>query len=180
MIPHSSPAILHSHLQRVQEPICFCVPCLSFCSYCMMQSCWALDSRERPSFSHLVSSLACQLAEAERAVSKHSEMNVWTMSGFRFGFLWGLYAAPQITMRWGIASCFLLKYTTLLWIHCPWIHRRAWGLFFCHHRESWPSWWGFLPPTACTDSGKLKSLSLCWGNGLPLCSSQCSQVWWCC
>ncbi|NWZ01002.1 FLT3 kinase, partial [Loxia curvirostra] len=32
--------------------------------YCMMQSCWALDSRERPSFSHLVSSLACQLAEA--------------------------------------------------------------------------------------------------------------------
>ncbi|NXY36052.1 FLT3 kinase, partial [Pomatorhinus ruficollis] len=32
--------------------------------YCMMQSCWALDSRKRPSFSHLVSSLACQLAEA--------------------------------------------------------------------------------------------------------------------
>ncbi|NXF19016.1 FLT3 kinase, partial [Rhodinocichla rosea] len=32
--------------------------------YCMMQSCWALDSRERPSFSYLVSSLACQLAEA--------------------------------------------------------------------------------------------------------------------
>ncbi|NXU12899.1 FLT3 kinase, partial [Pardalotus punctatus] len=32
--------------------------------YCMMQSCWALDSRKRPSFSCLVSSLACQLAEA--------------------------------------------------------------------------------------------------------------------
>ncbi|NWS84217.1 FLT3 kinase, partial [Toxostoma redivivum] len=32
--------------------------------YCMMQSCWALDSRKRPSFSHLVSSLASQLAEA--------------------------------------------------------------------------------------------------------------------
>ncbi|NWV68534.1 FLT3 kinase, partial [Malurus elegans] len=32
--------------------------------YCMMQSCWALDSRKRPSFSYLVSSLACQLAEA--------------------------------------------------------------------------------------------------------------------
>ncbi|NXB24655.1 FLT3 kinase, partial [Rhagologus leucostigma] len=32
--------------------------------YCMMQSCWALDSRRRPSFSYLVSSLACQLAEA--------------------------------------------------------------------------------------------------------------------
>ncbi|NXT71389.1 FLT3 kinase, partial [Chaetops frenatus] len=31
--------------------------------YCMMQSCWALDSRKRPSFSYLVSSLACQLAE---------------------------------------------------------------------------------------------------------------------
>ncbi|NXA69403.1 FLT3 kinase, partial [Mohoua ochrocephala] len=32
--------------------------------YCLMQSCWALDSRERPSFSYLVSSLTCQLAEA--------------------------------------------------------------------------------------------------------------------
>ncbi|NXB82800.1 FLT3 kinase, partial [Donacobius atricapilla] len=32
--------------------------------YCTMQSCWALDSRKRPSFSYLVSSLACQLAEA--------------------------------------------------------------------------------------------------------------------
>ncbi|NXT92944.1 FLT3 kinase, partial [Anhinga rufa] len=32
--------------------------------YCVMQSCWALDSRKRPSFSWLVSSLACQLADA--------------------------------------------------------------------------------------------------------------------
>ncbi|NXG60544.1 FLT3 kinase, partial [Hemiprocne comata] len=32
--------------------------------YHMMQSCWALDFRKRPSFSWLVSSLACQLAEA--------------------------------------------------------------------------------------------------------------------
>ncbi|NXS69350.1 FLT3 kinase, partial [Pandion haliaetus] len=32
--------------------------------YHMMQSCWALDSRKRPSFSWLVSSLACQLSEA--------------------------------------------------------------------------------------------------------------------
>ncbi|NXL34230.1 FLT3 kinase, partial [Glaucidium brasilianum] len=32
--------------------------------YCLMQSCWALDSRKRPSFSWLVSSLACQLAKA--------------------------------------------------------------------------------------------------------------------
>ncbi|NXP81756.1 FLT3 kinase, partial [Ramphastos sulfuratus] len=32
--------------------------------YCVMQSCWALDSRKRPSFSWLVSSLACQLAKA--------------------------------------------------------------------------------------------------------------------
>uniref|UniRef100_A0A8C3JU40 receptor protein-tyrosine kinase n=1 Tax=Calidris pygmaea TaxID=425635 RepID=A0A8C3JU40_9CHAR len=39
--------------------------------YRVMQSCWALDSRKRPSFSRLVSSLACQLAEAEGAVSKH-------------------------------------------------------------------------------------------------------------
>ncbi|EOB02865.1 FL cytokine receptor, partial [Anas platyrhynchos] len=39
--------------------------------YCVMQSCWALDTRRRPSFSRLVSSLSCQLAEAEGAVSKH-------------------------------------------------------------------------------------------------------------
>ncbi|NXJ58932.1 FLT3 kinase, partial [Rostratula benghalensis] len=32
--------------------------------YRVMQSCWALDSKKRPSFSWLVSSLACQLAEA--------------------------------------------------------------------------------------------------------------------
>uniref|UniRef100_A0A8B9R418 receptor protein-tyrosine kinase n=1 Tax=Anas platyrhynchos TaxID=8839 RepID=A0A8B9R418_ANAPL len=32
--------------------------------YCVMQSCWALDTRRRPSFSRLVSSLSCQLAEA--------------------------------------------------------------------------------------------------------------------
>ncbi|NWR71643.1 FLT3 kinase, partial [Centropus unirufus] len=32
--------------------------------YHVMQCCWALDSRKRPSFSWLVSSLACQLAEA--------------------------------------------------------------------------------------------------------------------
>ncbi|NXY12763.1 FLT3 kinase, partial [Atrichornis clamosus] len=32
--------------------------------YCMMQSCWALDSRKRPSFSCLVSSLTSQLAKA--------------------------------------------------------------------------------------------------------------------
>ncbi|NXW33273.1 FLT3 kinase, partial [Phaetusa simplex] len=32
--------------------------------YRVMQSCWALDSRKRPSFSWLVSFLACQLAEA--------------------------------------------------------------------------------------------------------------------
>ncbi|KAK4830860.1 hypothetical protein QYF61_013789 [Mycteria americana] len=38
--------------------------------YHVMQSCWALDSRKRPSFSWLVSSLACQLAKAEGAVSK--------------------------------------------------------------------------------------------------------------
>uniref|UniRef100_A0A803XPU4 receptor protein-tyrosine kinase n=1 Tax=Meleagris gallopavo TaxID=9103 RepID=A0A803XPU4_MELGA len=38
--------------------------------YYVMQSCWALDSRRRPSFSQLVSSLACQLVEAEGAVKQ--------------------------------------------------------------------------------------------------------------
>uniref|UniRef100_A0A8C0VPS6 receptor protein-tyrosine kinase n=1 Tax=Cyanistes caeruleus TaxID=156563 RepID=A0A8C0VPS6_CYACU len=41
--------------------------------YAMMQSCWALDSRKRPSFSCLVSSLSCQLAEAEGAVTEVSQ-----------------------------------------------------------------------------------------------------------
>uniref|UniRef100_A0A672UJ26 receptor protein-tyrosine kinase n=1 Tax=Strigops habroptila TaxID=2489341 RepID=A0A672UJ26_STRHB len=62
--------------------------------YHVMKSCWALDSRKRPSFSQLVSSLACQLLEAE-----------------------------------GV------------------------------------------------DSGRLKSLSLCYGNVLPLCRSQCIWLW---
>ncbi|KAF2973757.1 hypothetical protein EK904_004599 [Melospiza melodia maxima] len=46
--------------------------------YCMMQSCWALDSRERPSFSHLVSSLAHQLAEAEGAIYHNTKKNFAT------------------------------------------------------------------------------------------------------
>ncbi|KFO88991.1 Receptor-type tyrosine-protein kinase FLT3, partial [Buceros rhinoceros silvestris] len=44
--------------------------------YHVMQSCWTLDSRKRPSFSLLVSSLACQLAEAEGAVYQNMEKNV--------------------------------------------------------------------------------------------------------
>nr|XP_026646466.1 receptor-type tyrosine-protein kinase FLT3 [Zonotrichia albicollis] len=46
--------------------------------YCMMQSCWALDSRERPSFSHLVSSLAHQLAEAEGAIYHNTKKSLAT------------------------------------------------------------------------------------------------------
>ncbi|KFR13605.1 Receptor-type tyrosine-protein kinase FLT3, partial [Opisthocomus hoazin] len=46
--------------------------------YRMMQSCWALDSRKRPSFSWLVSSLACQLAEAEGAIYQNMKKNVST------------------------------------------------------------------------------------------------------
>ncbi|KFQ34249.1 Receptor-type tyrosine-protein kinase FLT3, partial [Mesitornis unicolor] len=46
--------------------------------YHVMQSCWALDSRKRPSFSWLVSSLACQLAKAEGAVYQNMKKNVST------------------------------------------------------------------------------------------------------
>ncbi|XP_035181404.1 receptor-type tyrosine-protein kinase FLT3 isoform X1 [Oxyura jamaicensis] len=46
--------------------------------YCVMQSCWALDSRRRPSFSRLVSSLSCQLAEAEGAVYQNMKRNAST------------------------------------------------------------------------------------------------------
>ncbi|XP_015707549.1 receptor-type tyrosine-protein kinase FLT3 isoform X3 [Coturnix japonica] len=44
--------------------------------YYVMQSCWALDSRRRPTFSQLVSSLACQLVEAEGAVYQNMEKTV--------------------------------------------------------------------------------------------------------
>lgn len=126
--PHDSPfKSCNSMWSLTESPRAnmFSVSCLFLCSYCMMQSCWALDSRKRPSFSHLVSSLACQLAEAEGAVSK---TNMWTMSGF--GFLWGLCVAPQITMRWGIDSCFLLKYTTLWWDTLPMDPHKSLGLIF--------------------------------------------------
>uniref|UniRef100_UPI00402B75CE receptor-type tyrosine-protein kinase FLT3 n=2 Tax=Arvicanthis niloticus TaxID=61156 RepID=UPI00402B75CE len=36
--------------------------------YFVMQSCWAFDSRKRPSFPNLTSFLGCQLAEAEEAM----------------------------------------------------------------------------------------------------------------
>ncbi|KAK7810490.1 hypothetical protein U0070_025138 [Myodes glareolus] len=36
--------------------------------YFVMQSCWAFDSRKRPSFPHLTSFWGCQLAEAEEAM----------------------------------------------------------------------------------------------------------------
>ncbi|XP_055966027.1 receptor-type tyrosine-protein kinase FLT3 [Sorex fumeus] len=36
--------------------------------YFIMQSCWAFDSRKRPSFPHLTSFLGCQLADAEEAM----------------------------------------------------------------------------------------------------------------
>ncbi|KAL8190953.1 UNVERIFIED_CONTAM: Receptor-type tyrosine-protein kinase flt3 [Gekko kuhli] len=47
--------------------------------YFILCSCWALDVRKRPSFSQLLSLLACQLADAEGAVcqtmkSDHSEL----------------------------------------------------------------------------------------------------------
>ncbi|XP_054670191.1 receptor-type tyrosine-protein kinase FLT3 isoform X2 [Grus americana] len=43
--------------------------------YQLMQLCWALDSRKRPTFSWLVSSLASQLAEAEGAVYQNMKKN---------------------------------------------------------------------------------------------------------
>lgn len=53
----------------------FCIQTSSSCSlfcffyrYFIMQSCWAFDSRKRPSFSNLTSCLGCQLADAEEAV----------------------------------------------------------------------------------------------------------------
>ncbi|XP_008106152.2 receptor-type tyrosine-protein kinase FLT3 isoform X1 [Anolis carolinensis] len=42
--------------------------------YLVLCSCWALDSRKRPSFSQLLSLLACQLAEAE-GTTRNSRMS---------------------------------------------------------------------------------------------------------
>ncbi|KAG8136847.1 hypothetical protein E2320_005410 [Naja naja] len=50
--------------------------------YLLLCSCWALDSRKRPSFSQLVSLLACQLAEAEGAACQtvHTDTSKHTSS----------------------------------------------------------------------------------------------------
>ncbi|XP_043360276.1 receptor-type tyrosine-protein kinase FLT3 isoform X2 [Dermochelys coriacea] len=44
--------------------------------YFVMQSCWALDTRKRPSFQQLRSLLARQLADAEGAVYQNMESNI--------------------------------------------------------------------------------------------------------
>uniref|UniRef100_A0A8C6CPE2 Receptor-type tyrosine-protein kinase FLT3 n=1 Tax=Moschus moschiferus TaxID=68415 RepID=A0A8C6CPE2_MOSMO len=41
--------------------------------YFIMQSCWAFDSRKRPSFPNLTSFLGCQLADAEEAVYQNMD-----------------------------------------------------------------------------------------------------------
>ncbi|XP_019381150.1 PREDICTED: receptor-type tyrosine-protein kinase FLT3 [Gavialis gangeticus] len=46
--------------------------------YFVMQSCWALDSRKRPSFSWLVSLLDSQLVDAEGEVYQNMENNIST------------------------------------------------------------------------------------------------------
>lgn len=52
--------------------------CSLFCyfyRYFIMQSCWAFDSRKRPSFSNLTSCLGCQLADAEEAVCGNTALS---------------------------------------------------------------------------------------------------------
>ncbi|XP_032170272.1 receptor-type tyrosine-protein kinase FLT3 isoform X1 [Mustela erminea] len=44
--------------------------------YFIMQSCWAFDSRKRPSFPNLTSFLGCQLADAEEAMYQNMEGHV--------------------------------------------------------------------------------------------------------
>ncbi|KAL4690770.1 hypothetical protein H8959_013731, partial [Pygathrix nigripes] len=44
--------------------------------YIIMQSCWAFDSRKRPSFPHLTSFLGCQLADAEEAMYQNVDGRV--------------------------------------------------------------------------------------------------------
>lgn len=44
--------------------------------YFIMQSCWAFDSRKRPSFPNLTSFLGCQLADAEEAMYQNMDGRV--------------------------------------------------------------------------------------------------------
>uniref|UniRef100_A0A8I3PR47 Receptor-type tyrosine-protein kinase FLT3 n=2 Tax=Canis lupus familiaris TaxID=9615 RepID=A0A8I3PR47_CANLF len=44
--------------------------------YFIMQSCWAFDSRKRPSFPNLTSFLGCQLADAEEAMYQNMDGHV--------------------------------------------------------------------------------------------------------
>uniref|UniRef100_F6Y6U1 receptor protein-tyrosine kinase n=1 Tax=Macaca mulatta TaxID=9544 RepID=F6Y6U1_MACMU len=44
--------------------------------YIIMQSCWAFDSRKRPSFPHLTSFLGCQLEDAEEAMYQNVDGRV--------------------------------------------------------------------------------------------------------
>ncbi|XP_004854862.1 receptor-type tyrosine-protein kinase FLT3 isoform X3 [Heterocephalus glaber] len=44
--------------------------------YFVMQSCWAFDSRKRPSFPNLTSSLGCQLADAEEAMYQNVDCSI--------------------------------------------------------------------------------------------------------
>ncbi|KAM5288977.1 receptor-type tyrosine-protein kinase FLT3 [Ctenodactylus gundi] len=44
--------------------------------YFIMQSCWAFDSRKRPSFPNLTSFLGCQLADAEEAMYQNTDGHI--------------------------------------------------------------------------------------------------------
>lgn len=55
-----------THFASFRFPVLLLFCCL--CRYFIMQSCWAFDSRKRPSFPNLTSFLGCQLADAEAAV----------------------------------------------------------------------------------------------------------------
>jgi len=44
--------------------------------YFIMQSCWAFDSRKRPSFPNLTSFLGCQLADAEEAMYQNMDGHI--------------------------------------------------------------------------------------------------------
>lgn len=70
-----------------EECRCFlpAVFCCYLCRYFVLCSCWALDARKRPSFSQLLSLLACQLADAEGAVSNHANKQLSLFLAFLRG-----------------------------------------------------------------------------------------------
>lgn len=107
-----------THFASFRFPVLLLFCCL--CRYFIMQSCWAFDSRKRPSFPNLTSFLGCQLADAEAAVGSstvfhktslgrkelhHSELSmadsISTIFSYQVAFLITIGLDHSLKVVWG-------------------------------------------------------------------------------